>query len=76
MRMRSFVFNIITFNVPCSSFTLYYLYMFNYEGKTFVILVLVTFVRSSLKPSGDNVSVDEGPWYLTFYVALFLIHSI
>jgi hypothetical protein len=39
---------------------LYYLFMFNYEGKTFVIFMLVTFVRSSLNPCGDNVSVDEG----------------
>jgi hypothetical protein len=38
--------------------------------------MLVTFVRSSLNPWGDNASADEGHWYLTFYVALFLIHSI
>jgi hypothetical protein len=36
------------------------LYMFNYEGKTFVIFMLVIFVRSSLNPRGDNVSADEG----------------
>jgi hypothetical protein len=60
MRMGSFVFNILTFNVSCSNFTLYYLYMFNYEGKTFVTFMLVTFVRSSLNPCGDNVSADEG----------------
>jgi hypothetical protein len=36
----------------------------------------VTFVRSSLNPCGDNASADEGHRYLTFYVALFLIHSI
>jgi hypothetical protein len=58
--MRSFVFNIFIFNVPCSNFTLYYLYMFNYEGKTFVTFMLVIFVRSSLNPYGDNVSADEG----------------
>ena len=58
--MGSFVFNIFIFNVPCSNFTLYYLYMFNYEGKAFVIFMLVTFVRSSLYPRGDNVSADEG----------------
>jgi hypothetical protein len=38
--------------------------------------MLVTFVRSSLNLRGDNASADEGRWYLTFYVALFLIHSI
>jgi hypothetical protein len=38
--------------------------------------MFVTFVWSSLNPCGDNVSADEGHWYLTFYVALFLIHSI
>jgi hypothetical protein len=37
---------------------------------------LTTFVRNSLYPKGNNVSKDEGLWYLTFYVALFLIHSI
>jgi hypothetical protein len=58
--MRSFVFNIFIFNVPCSNFTLYYLYMFNYEGKTFITFMLVIFVRSSLNPYGDNVSADEG----------------
>jgi hypothetical protein len=36
----------------------------------------VAFVRSSLNPWGDNASADEGHYYLTFYVALFLIHSI
>jgi hypothetical protein len=36
----------------------------------------MTFVRSSLNPQGNNASADEGLWYLTFYVALFLIHSI
>jgi hypothetical protein len=36
----------------------------------------VTFVRRSLNPRGNNASSDEGHWYLTFYVALFLIHSI
>jgi hypothetical protein len=58
--MGSFVFNILTFNVSYSNFTLYYLYMFNYKGKTFVIFMLATFVRSSLNPCGDNVSADEG----------------
>ena len=38
--------------------------------------MFVAFVRSSLNPWGDNASADEGHWYLTFYVALFLIHSI
>jgi hypothetical protein len=36
----------------------------------------VAFVRSSLNPWGNNASANEGHYYLTFYVALFLIHSI
>jgi hypothetical protein len=36
----------------------------------------ITFVWNSLYPKGNNVLKDEGLWYLTFYVALFLIHSI
>jgi hypothetical protein len=38
--------------------------------------MLVTFVRSSLNPCGDNASAGEGHCYLTFYVVLFLIRSI
>jgi hypothetical protein len=38
--------------------------------------LLMVFVRSSLNPWGNNASADEGHQYLTFYVALFLIHSI
>jgi hypothetical protein len=38
--------------------------------------MLVTFVWRSLNPCGNNAPADEGHWYLTFYVALFLIHSI
>jgi hypothetical protein len=41
-----------------------------FEGMSFI-----TFVWRSLYPKGNNVSKDEGHWYLTFYVALFLIHS-
>ena len=74
--MTSFVFKMFICNVSCFNFTLYYLYKFNYEGETFVTFMLVTFVRSSLNLRGDNASADEGRWYLTFYVALFLIHSI
>jgi hypothetical protein len=39
-------------------------------------ILFVVFVRSSLNSWGDNASADEEHWYLTFYVALFLIHSI
>jgi hypothetical protein len=42
-----------------------------FEGISFI-----TFVWRSLYPKGNNVSKDEGHWYLTFYVALFLIRSI
>jgi hypothetical protein len=41
------------------------------EGMSFM-----TFVLDSLYPKGNNDPKDEGLWYLTFYVALFLIHSI
>jgi hypothetical protein len=42
------------------------------EGMSFM-----TFVRRSLYPKGNNTSKDEGHQPLTsFYVALFLIHSI
>jgi hypothetical protein len=36
----------------------------------------MTFVRNSLYSKGNNDSKDEGFWYLTSCVALFLIHSI
>ena len=39
-------------------------------------MTFITFVRNPLYPRGNNASKDEGFWYLTFYVALFLIHSI
>ena len=29
-----------------------------------------------INPRGNNASLDEGHYHLTFYVALFLIHSI
>jgi hypothetical protein len=56
--------------------TLYYFYKFTYEGENLRNIMPVTFVRGSLDPCGNNASVDEGHLYLTFYVALFLIHSI
>jgi hypothetical protein len=36
----------------------------------------MTFVQKSLYTQGNNASKDEGLLPLTFYVALFLIHSI
>jgi hypothetical protein len=39
-------------------------------------VIFITFIRNPLYPKGNNASKDEGLWYLTFYVALFLIHSI
>jgi hypothetical protein len=57
-------------------FTLYYFYKFTYEGENLRSIMPMTFVRGSLSPCGNNASADEGHWYLTFYVALFLIHSI
>jgi hypothetical protein len=49
----------------------FFIFYYDYEGVTFI-----TFVRNPLYPKGNNASKDEGLWYLTFYVALFLIHSI
>jgi hypothetical protein len=42
----------------------------------FEVMSFMTFVWRSLYPKGNNVSKDEGRLYLTFYVALFLIHSL
>jgi hypothetical protein len=42
-----------------------------YEGITFI-----TFVRKPLYPKGNNASKDERLTFNSFYVALFLIHSI
>jgi hypothetical protein len=39
-------------------------------------ILFLAFVRSSLNPWGNNASANEGHYYLTFYVVLFLIHSI
>jgi hypothetical protein len=54
-------------------FGLFYVWSRRYDLRG---ILLVAFVRSSLDPWGDNASADEGHYYLTFYVALFLIHSI
>jgi hypothetical protein len=35
-------------------------YKSDHEGETFVIFLLMVFVRSSLNPWGDNALVDEG----------------
>jgi hypothetical protein len=43
----------------------------DHEGMSFM-----TFVLDSLYPKWNNYLKDEGLWYLAFYVALFLIHSI
>jgi hypothetical protein len=57
------------FSVFCVQiFSIFY---YEYEGMAFI-----SFVRNTLYPKGNNASKDEGLWYLTFYVALFLIHSI
>jgi hypothetical protein len=54
-------------------FGLFYVWSRRYDLRG---ILLVAFVRSSLDPWGDNASAGEGHYYLTFYVALFLIHSI
>jgi hypothetical protein len=47
------------------------IFFHDHEGMSFM-----TFVLDSLYPKGNNDPKDEGLLYLTFYVALFLIHSI
>jgi hypothetical protein len=70
------IFGMSFYNVSC--FIFYFILSLNidHEDMTSVIFLLMAFVRSSLNPWGDNASADEGHYYLTFYVALFLIHSI
>jgi hypothetical protein len=74
MWVISFISNV--FNFSC--FTLFCIIFISsfFEGKNLRSILLMTFVRGSLNPCGNNVLADEGFWYLTFYVALFLIHSI
>jgi hypothetical protein len=54
------IFSISFYNVSCfiSYFILFY--KSDHEGVTFVIFLLMAFVRSSLNPWGDNASADEG----------------
>ena len=61
------MFKVIILFYVWTSLTFHY----DYEGVTFI-----TFVRNPLYPKGNNASKDEGLWYLTFYVALFLTLSI
>jgi hypothetical protein len=35
-------------------------YRVDHEGKTFMVFLLMVFVRSSLCPKGDNASTNEG----------------
>jgi hypothetical protein len=60
---------IMLFSVSCV--WIFFVFYHDYEGLSFM-----TFVRNPLYPKGNNDSKDEGFWYLTFCVALFLIHSI
>jgi hypothetical protein len=55
-----FIFSISFYNASCfiSYFILFY--KSDHEGVTFVIFLLMAFVRSSLNPWGDNASADEG----------------
>jgi hypothetical protein len=50
---------------------MFFIFCHDHEGLSFM-----TFVRNPLYPKGNNESKDERFWYLTFCVALFLIHSI
>jgi hypothetical protein len=48
-----------------------FIFYHDHEGMSFM-----TFILCSLYPKDINGTKDEGLLYLTFYVALFLIHSI
>jgi hypothetical protein len=48
------------YNVSCFIFYFILSYKSDHEGVTFVIFLLMVFVRSSLNPWGDNASADEG----------------
>ena len=48
------------YNVSCFIFYFILSLKTDYEGMTFVIFLLMVFVRSSLNPWGDNASADEG----------------
>jgi hypothetical protein len=54
------IFSISFYNVSCFIFYFILFYKSDHEGVTFVIFLLMAFVRSSLNPWGDNASADEG----------------
>jgi hypothetical protein len=54
-------------------FTLFYVWSRRCDLRD---ILLVAFVRRSLNSWRNNASADDGHLYLTFYVVLFLIHSI
>jgi hypothetical protein len=71
-----FIFNVLIFNVLHLILLHIIFVILITKVKPFVILYWWPSSEDSLNPCGNNVSKDEGLWYLTFYVALFLIHSI
>jgi hypothetical protein len=54
------IFSISFYNVSCFIFYFILFYKSDHEGVTFVIFLLMAFVRSSLNPWGDNASADKG----------------
>jgi hypothetical protein len=54
------IFDMSFYNVSCFIFYFILSLKTDYEGMTFVIFLLMAFVRSSLNPWGDNASADEG----------------
>jgi hypothetical protein len=54
------IFGMSFYNVSCFIFYFILSLKTDYEGMTFVIFLLMAFVRSSLNPWGDNASADEG----------------
>jgi hypothetical protein len=54
------IFGISFYSVSCFIFYFILSLKTDHEGMTFVIFLLMAFVRSSLHPWGDNTSTDEG----------------
>jgi hypothetical protein len=59
-RAKGGVFAFAPTNVSCFIFYFILSLKTDHEGMTFVIFLLMAFVRSSLNPWGDNASADEG----------------
>jgi hypothetical protein len=54
------IFGMSFYNVSCFIFYFIFCLKTNHEGTTFMIFLLMAFVRSSLNPWGDNSLAVEG----------------